>query len=446
MRKITQIFLIVLSTIIMFLGVAFTFNGSPSAPQTYTSGTFLAGWDVQVHSRDSYTWQTLESVQAQHGTDCSAPPATHENHTYEGSVYQCKDHFMTSINASGYGVIYLTPPETVDFSGGTATVKLDASTLNLSSRDWWDLWITPPADTISLPLDSWLPDLQGPPKNAIHIRQDFGNQVFKVYVIRNGVETEIGTNWWTPYSTILTPSATDRTTFQLEVFNTHVKFGIPAQTLTNGQSINWADVDIDPLGWNSGVVQIGHHSYNPTKDNSGTPGTWHWDNVIISPSKPFSITRLTPRIISDFSGNIVSPVPGTLKFGAICRVTLDGTLLTPQIPTTHNDHFNSYAIPITTGTHTIAFSPDDWYSGPCAAQDFHVWSDVTQTQTPASTPTAPATVTPTVTATATPTTKPTPIVILTQCRIAYQVKNANGNWVNGGYNMGTVSNGKCDIK
>ena len=32
------------------------------------------------------------------------------------AVFQCRNHVMTAINASGYGVIYLTPNHLVDLS------------------------------------------------------------------------------------------------------------------------------------------------------------------------------------------------------------------------------------------------------------------------------------------------------------------------------------------
>jgi len=90
------------------------FNGSPAAPESFNSET----WDVQVHSRNRDTWFQLEPVNAQHDANCSAPPSSHVNTSYEGSVYICNNHIMTSLNASGYGVIYLTPNKIFDFSNG----------------------------------------------------------------------------------------------------------------------------------------------------------------------------------------------------------------------------------------------------------------------------------------------------------------------------------------
>ena len=39
-------------------------------------------------------------------------------------------------------------------------------------RDWIDLWVTPFNENLQLPLEDWLPDLQGPPKDSVHIRMD----------------------------------------------------------------------------------------------------------------------------------------------------------------------------------------------------------------------------------------------------------------------------------
>src|SRR5262245_25446435 len=50
------------------------FTGRPSSPQQYNPST----WDILVHSRDRENWTQLEPMAAQHGADCSAPPATHQ--------------------------------------------------------------------------------------------------------------------------------------------------------------------------------------------------------------------------------------------------------------------------------------------------------------------------------------------------------------------------------
>jgi hypothetical protein len=99
------------------------FDGQPGTPLAWQP----RNWDVTVHSRDSETWQALEPMTAHHGHDCSPPLATHPVSVHEDAVFVCRDHLMTALNATGYGVIYLTPDHLVDFSRGEALVQFDIS-------------------------------------------------------------------------------------------------------------------------------------------------------------------------------------------------------------------------------------------------------------------------------------------------------------------------------
>src|SRR4030095_3362705 len=127
------------------------------------------------------------------GSNCGAPPANHTISSYDDAVFICKDHIMTAITADGYGVIYLTPHQLVDFSNEEAVISWDMSTARSSGRDWVDLWITPYQDNLQLPLEDWLPDLNGEPRNAIHVRMDLvnGNTMFRTDIIRNFETIEI---------------------------------------------------------------------------------------------------------------------------------------------------------------------------------------------------------------------------------------------------------------
>ena len=137
-------------------------------------------------------------MQADHGPGCEAPPGGAQGLTnpLEGAVYTCRNHTMTAINDDEYGVIYLTPDHMVDFSSGEAVIKFDVSTRRTSGRDWIDVWVTPFADNLQLPLDSWLPDLNGPPRQAVHIRMDFPdkNTIFLAEVVRNFDEQPVPQN------------------------------------------------------------------------------------------------------------------------------------------------------------------------------------------------------------------------------------------------------------
>src|SRR5688572_20420209 len=193
-----------------------------------------ANWDVTVHSRDRTTWTQLEAAAAHHGGACEPPPATHVSSEYADAVFACRGHVMTAINASGYGVVYLTPNRQLDFSNGAATLEFDLSTLRSSTRDWVDVWLTPYDDTLQLALDGFLPDGSGEPRNAVHVRMDTFypegatiQTIFRVSVVRDFRVEEVPGNDWTGYERLLTPSATRRDTFRLEVGRTRVRFGMP---------------------------------------------------------------------------------------------------------------------------------------------------------------------------------------------------------------------------
>ena len=100
---------------------------------------------------------------------------------------------------------------------------------------------------------------------------------------------------------------------------THLKVWIPPQASTNNQSLVWFDGPIPGgLPFDQAVVQFGHHSYNPEKtDGCGvgsTPceaGTWHWNNISLSPSVPFSMIKAQQRFANAASPAVTfsSPAP-----------------------------------------------------------------------------------------------------------------------------------------
>src|SRR5262249_53204226 len=216
-------------------------DGFPAIPEPWQP----ADWDVTIHSRDPSTWYAPEPMPAMHGDDCAPPPATHAVATYADAVFLCNGHLMTALNASSYGVIYLTPSHLVDFSAGEASIRFDLSTLRTSPRDWIDLWVSPYAEHLQLPLEAWLPDLSGPPAHAVHVKMEClnGAPPFKAFVYRAFVEQALGGDASTGYESVLVPSATRRDTFELRLSRTHVQFGMPAYDLW------WVDAEIADLGW-----------------------------------------------------------------------------------------------------------------------------------------------------------------------------------------------------
>ena len=358
----------------------FTWSDSPSAPQPWHP----ADWDVIVHSRDTNVWNQLDPMEAQHGPDCSPPPATHTITSYDDAVYICRKHMMTAINAGGYGVIYLSPNRLIDFSAGTASIKYSVSTQRSSPRDWQDIWITAFDDNLVLPLYRF-PDLQGPPRNAVHF-QLVPDDTFNGNVFRNFVSTDLPKKDGTPYDRLFPPSATQRSFFELDISRTHLRFGMPAYQLW------WIDTDIPDLRFSQGVVQFGHHSYNPTKATGGQPGTWHWGGFSMSSAVPFTMLRGDLQSVNADTRTEVcfaGPAPDRsfLRFAGIgtIQVSFNGgrsyvpAQLAAQVGprgdgALASELFASYWTPVPAGTSGVIFRGSDWWGGPWWVRDPAIWS------------------------------------------------------------------------
>jgi hypothetical protein len=311
--------------------------------------------------------------------------ATHSVSSYDDAVFVCNDHLMTALNASGYGVIYLTPAQLVDFTREEAIVRFDLSTLRTSPRDWIDLWISPYDDHLQLPLEAWLPDLNGPPRHAVHVKMESlnGTTPFKAFVYRDFQEEDLSGNWQVGYERFLEPSALRRDTFELRLSRTHLKFGMPAYDFW------WVDAEMADLGWDQGVMQFGHHSYDPTRNcPSCGPNTWHWDNVYLSSAIPFTMLRADRRSVDPDTDPAVSfpgpsPEGSRLRFAGVGRnieVSLDGggTWEPAQLQTQLRydyTRFQSYWTPIPAGVTSVQFRGESATPGlPCMVQDVAIWS------------------------------------------------------------------------
>ena len=363
-----------------------TFDGDPTSPQPWQP----LNWDITVHSRDRHTWNSLDSMDAAHGPDCSPPPATHRISAYEDTVYLCKNHMMTAIKAGGYGLIYLTPNHMVDFSQGEAVIRFDISTLKTSNRDWWDVWITPYDDQIQLPLEDFYPDLNGPPRRAVQLllTQDMTLQaaVYDNFGVRqmSEIHGNIPTQWWIGYDSFLTPDARRRDTFEIRLSRDHLKVGMPDYDFW------WIDSPIEPLDWDQGIVQFGHHSYNPAKCEAGqcgTPNTWHWDNVELSPAVPFTMIQADRRFVAPGGETRVSfaepaPANARLRFSGIgsnLEVSFDGGVTWQaaqrQAQKSYDSgSFVSYWTPIPEGTTSVAFRGGPWWGGDWHIRDISIWA------------------------------------------------------------------------
>jgi hypothetical protein len=364
------------------------FDGQPSSPQAWRPDD----WDVTVQSRDVGTFRQLDEMHQGHGADCGAPPATHVNTSYEGSVIICRDHMMTAIRGDDYAAIYLTPDKLVNFSGGEAIVRFDLSTLRGSDRDWVDIWISPYENHLQLPLDVGV-DLNGEPSRAIHLRMDTpGNGSRKTFwrgaVIRSDFQRQaLPQKSDRTYDDFLVPDAKRRDTYELRISRTHIKFGMPAYNHW------WIDTPIADLGWDTGVVQLGHHSYNPFKCTGplcggNQPNTWHWDNVIITPAQSLTIIRATNRIYgSDFGGTTATfprpaPVGAHLRFsgfGESIQVSYNGGASWQQAQRQRSSmfidsHYQSYWMPIPEGTTQVMFRGTNYTNHPWNARDVSIFA------------------------------------------------------------------------
>lgn len=355
------------------------FDGEPAAAEPWNPD----GWDVTVHSRGANTWSTLERMDAGHGPGCEAPPATHPVSAYEDMVFLCRNHMMTSLNASEYGLIYVTPDHMVDFSDGEAVIQVDVSTLRGGMRDWWDIWVTPFEDNVQLTLDEDLPDLGGLPREAIHIKQDAfdGKTVFIGEVISGFERTPLEHDWHL-VEDFLIADAARRDTFELRISANHIRFGMPAY------DVWWIDTDIPTLDWSTGVVQIGHHSYTPDKDcfdGPCGPNTWHWDNVVIDPAIPFTMIKADERAVTATGAAVnfasAAPTGAFLRFaghGTDIQIRAasgeweDAVVQDSSDPSTEG--FKSYWTPIPPGTTSVAFRGNDLNNAPFHVRDIAIWS------------------------------------------------------------------------
>lgn len=121
-----------------------TFDEDPNTPSI-----FSPAWNVALFTRDRNTWVNVDPGNiADHGIDCSPPPAFHAVELLEESVYTCKNHLMTAINDDGFGVVTLTPNHMLDLSSDKATVSFDLSTARSGGYDWIEIMLTPYEDKV----------------------------------------------------------------------------------------------------------------------------------------------------------------------------------------------------------------------------------------------------------------------------------------------------------
>jgi hypothetical protein len=306
-------------------------------------------------------------------------------------VFLCKNHLMTAIGDSGYGEIALTPDHLVDFSSGAAAIKVDVSTQQFNSSDFVEVWVTPFAENMTLPFMCCDPDLQGPPNHALRFSFNAsgieGTHAGDVVRYDNFAGSSIPRARSDSLSNLVPPSGSVRTTYEIDLSQNHVRFGLP--TVAGGMW--WTNTDISPLGFTQGIVQITHHSYNPTKHDPGTGvDTWHWSNFSIDNTVPFTIINGAERSVHAGGATTVhfpTPAPANshLRFsgigpqGSTYEVSYDGgaSWVSPTLQAqrgTHAEHFSTYWTGIPAGVQTVMFRGKNWWGGPWWVRDPSIWS------------------------------------------------------------------------
>lgn len=347
-----------------------TFDGAPDEPTAWSSPR----WDVIVHDR---TDGATNAMDADHDHACGAPPATHAVKSPSDAVFLCRDHLMTALNSSdpGYAVIYLTPAAMVDWSSGQATLSFDVSTGRSTNRDWIDLWLTPWEHNMVLPSELYTPDLNGPPRRSLHFRV---TNKFAWQIYRQPENVKLSRNDWrdipVPYS------RPQRDTFKFTIGGGFITLQYTNVATQRTTLVERVPMPAD-LGFSRAVVQLGHHSYTPSKDchfstiGSCGPNTWHWDNVRINPARPFSMTKL---------GRLAAPgtvqvSAGLLRFAARGPTEIDwGRGWVPVQPVNgppgNEGQFASYLVPVPDGAERAALRGKTTWAGPWRAENIAVWS------------------------------------------------------------------------
>jgi hypothetical protein len=337
----------------------YTFDGEPGAPLKVYG---LPDFDVQVHKRSmNEDLESIDPMDAHHGPNCEPPghhgEVAHQVDSWDETVYQCANHIMTAINGEDYALIYLTPDRMLDWSDGEATLSIDVSTLDLSSRDWWDIWLQPWDNNMAVPFNNGDVDLQGEPADGEYFT--IHNNLSQNKAFKFESHAEDSSKFWVEYEN---HDAMQRDTFVLTIRADTFDFCKP------DEGICWFEDERHGLSISRAVVSFGHHSYTPFKDGGGGPNTWHWDNLALSDSVPFTIIRANERHLRN-EGTITfdtpAPAGSYLRFSGLGRVWIDGEEV-PEIPgeDPHSGHFGSFWHQIPEGTTQLRYQGEqDWRGG-----------------------------------------------------------------------------------
>lgn len=339
-----------------------SFNGSPASP-TSILNAFPRWHTAYAMESTGGGWEfNPESMEAQHTTACGPPPATHTIQNPVDSVYQCKDHVMTALNprssGTANGVISLTPNHMVDLSKGSASVKIDVSTLSPSAGDWWEIWITPPEDALVAPSDHWFHQT-GVPERSLHFKVFDSGPTIKRWqgkAINNYQFAGGRQNTWegVRIDSTVSKSDTRRDTYEVRIEGNTVKMLVEETATGELKQVDQFDFPAGLLG-DKAVVQFVHSNYEPEKNgkvgcgsvcpDSTVPATWHWDNAEIYPAIEYRQVKANPIMVSGLSSSnevtFAEPASGNMDLVFIAHTVGNS----PQVSFDDgNTWVNAYAV------------------------------------------------------------------------------------------------------
>ncbi len=424
----------------------------PNEPQPWQP----TDWDVVVHSKEVNTWSQLDTVSADFSPTCAPSPASHPVTAHEDAVFVCDGTVQTALNATGYGMIYLTPNQMADFGNEEAVIRFDVSTLRPDGKDFLNIWVTPFEDNLQLPIQDWLPAATGEPKNGILLRTGLtlGQTRIEASVIRDFVASNLYDNYTTIESVLsqngLTPSDTRLETVEVRLSADHISVCFPDHAHC------FLDTAISPpLDWTQGIVQFGHHSWNINESN-----TYRWDNFSIDPAIPFGMIQATNRMVSPaadtFTFDTPAPANSFLRFvgvGDNLEVSFDNglnwqtaTLQAQAASEYKSEQFRTYWMAIPPTVQTVKLRGDNWWGGTWSAHTASFWTSTPGEIVPTATPDPNITPTntqlpPPPTATLPPTDTPqptTPATATPQLPLEIEFSNISGV---SGYEIGVFGEG-----
>ena len=231
-----------------------------------------------------------------------------------------------------------------------------------------------------------MPDTNGRPRNAVWITMGGTENFFQAHVFDENGNIERTLVQGPVYDNFLTPDAKRRDTFELRISKNHLWFGMPDY----GQA--WVDGPV-ALDWSVGVVQFGHHSYNPTKDDNFPNAACR--DVALGQCRDLTGADVHDGEVRPAMGRdggpdtlqLLSPAPADaylrfLGIGGNLEFRVDGGSWQAPHRQFGNGNidpsqvFESYLTPIPAGARSIQFRGQGTYGGKWRVQDVAVWTEL----------------------------------------------------------------------